>query len=245
LSGSSDGASEALKSVIKNPDVRKELLRVVDLLASLKKSDSVEPKVRRVNQFYGPFMKKKFDDYPSREEDLKAFVEIASSYQSLEQFLVDFVTLEPPERSTIGLEGKKEDERPVTLSTVHSAKGLEWDVVFILALVDGSIPVSYALDDDEAIEEERRLLYVAVTRARKHLHLSMHNEGRNGGMSSFNRLSRFVSESRVMSKLETDYAWFEDTGLELDDVASPSRSKEDLYRKMVDYYGDADGQDHF
>jgi superfamily I DNA/RNA helicase len=201
--------------------------------------------VRRVNQFYGPFMKKKFDDYPSREEDLKAFVEIASSYQSLEQFLVDFVTLEPPERSVIALEGKKDDERPVTLSTIHSAKGLEWDAVFILALVDGSIPVSYALDDDEAIEEERRLLYVAVTRARKHLHLTMHNEGRNGGMNSFNRLSRFVSESRVMNKLETDYAWFEDTGLELDDVVSPTRSKQELYRKMVDYYGDPDGQDNF
>ena len=72
--------------------------------------------------------------------------------------------------------------------------------VFIIALVDGSIPVSYALDDEEAIEEERRLLYVAVTRAKKHLHLSMHNEGRNGGMNSLNRLSRFISEASSHGK---------------------------------------------
>jgi superfamily I DNA/RNA helicase len=141
-------------------------------------------------------------------------------------------------------EGKKEDERPVTLSTVHSAKGLEWEVVFLIALADGSIPVSYALDDEEAIEEERRLLYVAVTRARKQLHLSVHNEGRNGGMHSFNRLSRFVSEPRVLEKLTTDYVWYEEDGFRLGASQVPTIGKEGLYQKLAEYFDDNAPQDY-
>ena len=143
------------------------------------------------------------------------------------------------------MKAKKEDERPVTLSTVHSAKGLEWEVVFIVALMDGSLPVSYALDDEESIEEERRLLYVAVTRAKRHLHLSMHNEGRQGGMNSFNRLSRFISDAGVMDKLQQDYAWFEDEGPDLEDIAAQKIDKQGLYHKLVDYFDSPYAQDNF
>ena len=62
---------------------------------------------RKSIHFYAPIMKEKFDDYPARQEDLKAFQEIAATYQSLEQFLVDFVALEPPERSMVSFGGKK------------------------------------------------------------------------------------------------------------------------------------------
>jgi len=235
MKASKEEFNKSLKDVIKNPIVKRELERVFDLFVSLSKDSAVEPKIRKVVHVYTPILKKKFDDYPVREDDLKAFMEIASTYQSLEQFLVDFVTIEPPERSLVSMEGRKEDEKPVTLSTVHSAKGLEWDTVFIIALMDGSIPVSYALDDEESIEEERRLLYVAVTRAKTHLLMSMHNEGRQGGMSSFNRLSRFLSDPRVMEKLDTDYAWFEEDGAELSDLTTHRMTKENLYQKMADY----------
>jgi DNA helicase-2/ATP-dependent DNA helicase PcrA len=236
---------EGLKDVVKNPSVRKELERVAGLFRSLAQTEGTEAKVRKIIHFYTPFLKKKFDDYPLRQEDLKAFLEISSSYTSVEQFLVDFVTIEPPERSLVSMEAKKEDERPVTLSTIHSAKGLEWEVVFIIALVDGCLPVSYALDDEESIEEERRLLYVAVTRAKRHLHLSMHNEGRQGGMNSFNRLSRFISESGVMDKLEQDYAWFEDEGPELEDLTTQKMDKQGLYHKLVDYFDSPYAKDNF
>lgn len=238
-------SSKALADVIKSPVVRKEIEHVFELFKSLSQSQEVEAKIRKVIHFYTPFLKKKFDDYPMRQEDLKAFLEIASSYTSLEQFLVDFVTIEPPEKSLAGIEAKKEDERPVTLSTVHSAKGLEWGAVFVIALMDGCLPVSYALDDEESIEEERRLLYVAVTRAKRHLHMSMHNEGRQGGMSSFNRLSRFISEPRVMEKLETDYTWFEEEDLDLEDVSTKKMSKEGLYHKLKDYFDTDYAQDNF
>jgi DNA helicase-2/ATP-dependent DNA helicase PcrA len=231
----------SLRDAVKNPDTKKEIKGLIQLLASLKKSDDVDQKVRKAIHFYTPIMKEKFDDYPMRQEDLKAFQEIAGTYPSLEQFLVVFVALEPPERSMVSWGTHKEDERPVTLSTVHSAKGLEWECVFLIALVDGSIPVSYALDDEEAIEEERRLLYVAVTRAKKHLRLSMHNEGRNGGMNSLNRLSRFISDSRVLEKIQADNTWLEDIDPDLDEAAAvSSMNKQGLYRKLVDYFGDID-----
>jgi len=115
----------------------------------------------------------------------------------------------------------------------------------VIALADGSIPVSYALDDEEAIEEERRLLYVAVTRAKKHLHFSLHNEGRNGGMNSFNRLSRFVSEPRVLEKIRTDYAWYEDEGFALDRSGARRMDKDELYRKLTDYFEMDNGKDYF
>lgn len=247
IASSSRGALEdGLKNFVKSPGIRKELLSVADLFITLKETDGIENKIKKIIHFYTPYLKKKFDDYPLRQDDLKAFLEISASYTSLEQFLVDFVTIEPPERSVVEVEGGKEDERPVVLSTIHSAKGLEWEAVFIIAAMDGSIPVSYALNDDDAIEEERRLLYVAITRAKTYLYISMHNEGRNGGMSSFNRLSRFISEPRVMDKLAAQYSWYnEDEEAVLGDVARPRMNKEGLYRKLVDYFGDDDGESNF
>lgn len=244
VSGKTEGGQDLLKDVIKNPEVRKELTKVIDLFSSLKNTDEIEGKVKKIIHFYTPILKKKFDDYPMRQEDLKAFMEISSSYMSLEQFLVDFVTLEPPEKSVAEIEGKKADEAPLVLSTIHSSKGLEWEVVFIIAAMDGSIPVSYALDDEESIEEERRLLYVAVTRAKRHLHISMHNEGRNGGINSFNRLSRFIAEPRVMDKLIADEAWFDEDAGEPNDFVDQKMNKEGLYHKLVDYF-DTGHEDHF
>jgi superfamily I DNA/RNA helicase len=88
------------------------------------------------------------------------------------------------------------------LSTIHSAKGLEWECVFLISLTDGVLPVSFALDHEDEIEEEQRLFYVAITRARKHLFLSLHHEGTRGGITQFNKVSRFLDTPNVLSKLE-------------------------------------------
>jgi len=79
---------------------------------------------------------------------------------------------------------------------------LEWGAVYLIGAIDGVLPSNMTLDNDDEIEEEHRLFYVAVTRAKKHLFLSMHKMGRNMGVTQFNAPSRFVSAPNVLEKLE-------------------------------------------
>ena len=85
--------------------------------------------------------------------------------------MLDEFTLEPPESSQVGVDAVSDDDEYVVLSTIHSAKGLEWSRVFVLSVVDGHIPSFRSLQDPAQIEEERRLLYVAMTRAKDELYL--------------------------------------------------------------------------
>ncbi|MFH1621563.1 MAG: ATP-dependent helicase [Candidatus Omnitrophota bacterium] len=218
---------------------KKELKRLVTLFENIEdKKIDICDKLRQIKDFYYPIMKKKFDDYHLRSDDLRALIQISSEYNSLEEFLVDFVALEPPERSVVSTRRKNLDESPVVLSTVHSAKGLEWEAVFIISLIDGCLPVSYALEDEESIEEERRLLYVAVTRAKTKLFLSMHNQGQDGGIFSFNRLSRFVNEKKVLDKLYIDYNKFEkhNNGFEFVDNIDVNQRDSSALNKIYDYF---------
>jgi DNA helicase-2/ATP-dependent DNA helicase PcrA len=126
-----------------------------------------------VVSFYAPMLRHLHpDDFPKREKDLEHFLTIAARYRSLGSLLTD-MALEPPTDS-VGdvLAANDEDEGLLTLSTIHSAKGLEWRAVFVIGLVDGRFPSYQNLRDQEEVEEERRLLYVAVTRAKEHLYLS-------------------------------------------------------------------------
>lgn len=153
--------------------------------------------------YYEPILRDRFDDWHVRWNDLETLRQVAARYRSLDDLLEDFA-VEPPERGVLRVEPETpEEERPLILSTIHSSKGLEWDSVFLMGLADGVLPVSFSLDDEDAIEEERRLFYVAVTRAKHSLFLSMHHEGRRGGITQFNRVSRFVETPNVLSKIET------------------------------------------
>jgi DNA helicase-2/ATP-dependent DNA helicase PcrA len=152
-------------------------------------------------EYYVPLLKNKYDDWHLRLNDLEALRQIAMRYDSLEDLLEDFA-IEPPERGVWRVEPEtKEEERPLVLSTIHSAKGLEWDTVFVMGLVDGVIPVTFALDSEEEVEEEQRLFYVAITRAKNRLVFSLHHEGRRGGITQFNKISRFLDVPNVMSQL--------------------------------------------
>ena len=152
--------------------------------------------------YYIPRMKNSYDDWHLRMNDLDALRQVAMRYDSLEDLLDDFA-VEPPERGVWGVEPEtKEEEKPLALSTIHSAKGLEWDSVVIMGLADGILPVTFSLDSEDEIEEEQRLFYVAVTRARKRCCLTLHHEGVRGGITQFNKVSRFVDASNVREKLE-------------------------------------------
>src|SRR5690349_3853304 len=103
-------------------------------------------------------------------DELKQLEQIAGTYPTRSSFLTE-VTLDSPEATSAEAVPPHLDEDYLVLSTIHSAKGQEWDAVFVLNVIDGCIPSDMALGSPEQTEEERRLLYVAMTRARQHLHL--------------------------------------------------------------------------
>jgi DNA helicase-2/ATP-dependent DNA helicase PcrA len=127
--------------------------------------------VSHIYEYYLPIFKEQYDDYPKRARDLDHLQTIAERYQGLESFLSD-LALEPPDGSAAGVEAPDRDDERLVLSTIHSAKGLEWQCVFVIWIVDGRFPSVYAFGEDEELEEERRLFYVAVTRAKRHLYLT-------------------------------------------------------------------------
>jgi DNA helicase-2/ATP-dependent DNA helicase PcrA len=125
----------------------------------------------RVLAYYRPLLEAKFDDYPRRLKDLEHLESLCARYRTLSSFLAE-VTLEPPQASVGDIVAPEGDDDTLTLSTIHSAKGLEWSVVFLIWVLDGKLPLSRAAEDEEEMEEERRLLYVAATRAKNTLVLT-------------------------------------------------------------------------
>lgn len=147
--------------------------------------------VQQLLDYYTPMVREKYDNYPKREQDLEQVVTITERFQDLEAFLAE-VTLEPPNRSVNDVLKTTEDEECLVLSTIHSAKGLEWHTVFVIWLLDGRFPSMYAAYDEDTLEEELRLLYVATTRAMQSLYLSypIYYDTRAGMF--FSKPSRFL-----------------------------------------------------
>jgi DNA helicase-2/ATP-dependent DNA helicase PcrA len=144
-----------------------------------------------------PLIEQNYPNATARLQDLDALVQAAGSCARLTDVAADF-SLEPP-RSTGELAGPPLiDEDWLTLTTVHSAKGLEWDVVHVLHAADGNFPSDMSLGTKEGLEEERRLFYVALTRPRRALHLYLplryhHHRGAHDDAHSWAQPSRFLS----------------------------------------------------
>jgi DNA helicase-2/ATP-dependent DNA helicase PcrA len=146
---------------------REQLSRLTRLLLSLVGSRSPGAQLSAVLRFYRPILKARYDDHPRRARDLEHLQAIAKRYKTSAELLAD-VALDPSDATRS--EARARAGGAVTLSTVHSAKGLEWDAVFVIWMADGWFPSSRTYDEFEDVEEERRLLYVAATRARRHLY---------------------------------------------------------------------------
>jgi DNA helicase-2/ATP-dependent DNA helicase PcrA len=129
---------------------------------------SIADKCTRLLEYYLPILRVKYDDHPKRVKDLEMFLTIAERYHSLAALLTD-MALEPPNQSVETMVPEGRQDEYLTLSTIHSAKGLEWHSVFVMHLVDGRFPITSAAESFEALEEERRLFYVACTRAKQNL----------------------------------------------------------------------------
>lgn len=124
-----------------------------------------------IAEFYKPMLQNKYDDWQKRWKDIEMFITIAERYKSTNDFLND-MAIEPPIESVIDLEEESKEDEYLTLTTIHSAKGLEWKAVFLIWVLDGRFPSSKAADSIDSIEEERRLFYVACTRAKDYLYLT-------------------------------------------------------------------------
>jgi len=146
---------------------------LAQMLEEAARSSAMTP-AEQVNEVYGyylPILKEQYDDYPKRIRDLEHLYTIAEGYSKVEEFLAD-LALEPPDESVVDVEASGRDDERLVLSTIHSAKGLEWQCVFVIWVVDGRFPSAYSFVTQEELEEERRLFYVAVTRAKRHLYLT-------------------------------------------------------------------------
>jgi DNA helicase II / ATP-dependent DNA helicase PcrA len=150
-----------------------------------------------VRRWYEPHLHRIHEDAILREADLLQLVQIASTYPTRERFLTE-LTLDPPNATSDRAGDPLLDEDYLILSTIHSAKGQEWKSVFILNAVDGCLPSDLAAGTSAEIEEERRLLYVAMTRAKDHLHVIVpqrfyvHGQRTGGDRHLYASRTRFI-----------------------------------------------------
>ncbi|WP_158438304.1 ATP-dependent helicase [Natranaerobius thermophilus] len=168
------------------------------LLEAGKKGISPSNSVARIIEYYYPILEKQEVDASERKNDLEVLYHLSQNYSELEQFLAD-LSLEPPankfQQETTPALNEAEDDDSLVISTIHSAKGLEWNTVFIPHLLDGLFPSSKSLRDPFILEEERRLFYVAITRAKEKLYLSMPHQ-----VVSYN--GYFIQPSRFLKDLD-------------------------------------------
>jgi len=180
---------------------------LVGLLRGLAAPEARWPgQVEQVRRWYQPLLEALYDAPGVRAADLDMLERVSAQFASRERFLTE-LTLDPPQ-ATGDLAGPPlKDEDYLVLSTIHSAKGQEWDAVHVLNVADGNFPSEFAGGREDLIEEERRLLYVAMTRARRELHLIepqryyVTQQSRRGDAHVYGARSRFLTPA-VLGRLE-------------------------------------------
>jgi DNA helicase-2/ATP-dependent DNA helicase PcrA len=205
-------------------------------LAGCRDEDLLRPagQLERIRAYLEPVLVRKYESPGARMADLEQLTLLAQGYEARGRFLAE-ITLDPPASSSDLASPPLLDEDYLVLTTIHSAKGLEWDVVHVIHASDGNIPSDMATGDEDEIEEERRLLYVALTRARRSLHVTFpqrfHHTIRRERYSTA-LVSRFLDHDDVRETFERkapDVDVREDTGAPLKGVASVDALLADLF----------------
>jgi len=188
---------------------------LADLLETLSNPATPWPgQTRQVREWYVPLLEQTYESATVRAADLEQLEQLSTQYPSRERFLTE-LALDPPEASGDHTGPPLMDEDYLILSTVHSAKGQEWDAVYVLNVTDGSFPSEFAGGKPEQIEEERRLLYVAMTRARSQLELihplrfHITQQPRLGDKHVYGARSRFLTD-RVLACFRQEAAQLEE-----------------------------------
>ncbi len=174
---------------------------LIEVLHDLHKDKRTPAEIAEIAfNYYQPLFREKYNDHNKRRKDIDMFINIASNYRSVDSFLSD-MALEPPRDSVVDVDAENDDEEYITLSTIHSAKGLEWNSVFIINVLEGFFPSSQSFAKIETLEEERRLMYVASTRAKQYLFVTY-------PMNIFDRFTgtTLAKPSRFISDISEDLA---------------------------------------
>ncbi|WP_439601154.1 ATP-dependent helicase [Devosia sp.] len=185
----------------------------------------------RARMWYEPLMEAVYEDAEVRKEDLYQLEQIAAGYPSRERFITE-LTLDPPDATSDQAGVPLLDEDFLILSTIHSAKGQEWKNVHVLNVVDGAIPSDLGTGSTHELEEERRLLYVAMTRARDELHLMVpqrfyvHQQASYGDKHVYAQRSRFIT--RAMLPLFDDMFWPAVKPAAINGLATPAAPRIDV-----------------
>ena len=163
---------------LEDPEIRRSPARVIQLV---------------LEAGYQDYLQERYANYRSRREDIEQLAGFSRQFESVEEFLTQ-LALQTSVEAVDTVPGRRDDEE-IRLSTIHQAKGLEFDVVFIIMLCDGLFPSARSLENPESEEEERRLFYVAITRARDELHLTYPLiRAMGSGADVMQRPSRFLDE---------------------------------------------------
>ncbi|HEY0684419.1 MAG TPA: ATP-dependent helicase [Steroidobacter sp.] len=188
----------------------KDWAGLVELVNDLSQAREWIGQLSRLRKWYEPQLERIYDAARVRMGDIEQLERLAGQYASREQFITE-LTLDPPQVSGDLAGDPARDEDYLILSTIHSAKGQEWDSVYVLNVADGNFPNEHATGKPELIEEERRLLYVAMTRAKQDLHLVaplkyyITQQSRTGDAHVYGARSRFMTD-RLMQCFEQK-AW--------------------------------------
>jgi DNA helicase-2/ATP-dependent DNA helicase PcrA len=197
LAQAPDGA-DALRDAPAPARAGEDWTAFVEAIEALRSGRSGWPaEIERARLWYEPHLERIHEDATTRQADLLQLEQIAGGYPSRERFLTE-LTLDPPDATSDQAGVPHLDEDYLILSTIHSAKGQEWKSVFVMNVVDGCIPIDLSAGAKDEIEEERRLLYVAMTRAKDDLHLMVpqrfftHGQSPTGGRHVYAARTRFI-----------------------------------------------------
>ena len=191
-------------------DAHRELAALLRRLRAVRRRSTADDEgagvgedIDEIRALYDAILSERYDRSEPRKADLDQLRVIAAGYPSRSAFLAA-IALEPPSNTQDLASGSDDEEDALVISTVHSAKGKEWDAVFVIWAVDGWFPSSRSTDDEDQLEEERRLMYVALTRARNHLAVTYPLNvyaTRRGSDYSIDQLSRFIDRG-VREKMQ-------------------------------------------
>jgi len=233
------GVPSAIVSFNAPAAARQEITQFSELLDDLTEltDSSVGVQIERIYAFYKPILRRVHENHEMRANDIEHLMHLASGYVSRQKFLSELV-LDPPTSTGDSAGPPVKDEDWLVLSTIHSAKGLEWDAVYLIHAADGNLPSDMSTGSDAEIEEERRLTYVAMTRAKDFLYvlwpLRYYHRSAAGMTDAhvYAQRSRFLSQDVVDSMEQLG----EGKRVIEDDIPVDTRMGQDISQKMRDMW---------